>query len=301
MTTFARIVRTIVRTIGATSGLVALAAAARAQDVVIRPHPSGGVEVALPTAADGSRVLPWGIEQVQAMRPGQLLSIRGVIGKVRITRSTIAGMATLRVTRADGEPAPRVVVVPSPSGVTVCAVHPSPNPKKPNECRPDGKARLINGAERDWPAVAFEVGVPDAVNYSVNLIDGDIRADAAPGTRVTLNTHKGRIAVVDYGAASLQADSMVGDMELIVSALPLRTTRLLLLSVMKGTMDVRIPETTPVHYLITGHVRSDYPLTGPADFKEGTFGPDDDPYVRLQLSAGIMGRIEIRPPVPAAP
>jgi hypothetical protein len=293
MIPFARIVRTAV----ITTGLVALARPTDAQGVVVRPREHGTLEVAIPTAADGSRALPWGIEQVQAMSPGQRLDIRGVIGQVRITRSPWSDMATFKVTRADGDPAPRVVVLPDPTGVTVCAVYPSPDPKKPNECRPDGKAKLTNGVRNDWPAVSFEIGVPDIANYAVHLIDGNIRADAAPGTRVTLNTVKGRIAVVDYGAASLRADSLAGDMQLTLSSLPVTQTRFLALSVVKGTMEVRIPETTPVHYWISGRVRSHRPLDGYAEAWQGTLGPDGDPYVSLRLSAGILGQIEIMPPV----
>jgi hypothetical protein len=275
--------------------LVALTGAAGAQGVVVRPHPSGAVEVVIPTGPDGSWVLPWGIRQVAAMTAGQTLDIRGVVGSVRVTRSTLGDMAPFTVTRADGGPAPRVVVVPGPTSVTVCAVYPSPNPKKPNVCRSDGTSTLTEGLQKDWPEVTFEVGLPDGVDLAVHVVTGNIRADAPPERDVTLQTGKGRIAVVDYGAATLRADSMAGDVQLTLAKMPLAATRTVSSSVGYGTMYVRLPETTPIRAYVSGRLSSVFPLEQKvADQYEGTIGPDTMPYVILRLSAGLLGKVDIQ-------
>jgi len=275
--------------------LAALAAPAPAQDVVIRSREGGAVEVVIPTAADGSRVLPWNIRQVQAMKAGQTLDIRGVIGSVRVHRSEFRDLASFTVSKADGGPMPRVVVLPHPTGVAVCAVYPSPNPKKPNTCLPDGKAKLTEGIAKDWPEVTFDIGLPDGVDVAVHVITGNIRADAPPQRNVTLVTGKGRIAVVDYGAATLQIDSMAGDMQLTVAALPASAPRSVFGSVGYGTMTVRLHDTTPVHLYASGTVTSVFPLEpGVAGLQEATLGPETGPYVALRLSAGLLGKIDIQ-------
>jgi hypothetical protein len=275
--------------------LAALAAPVRAQDVVIRPREGGAVEVLIPTAADGSRVLPWNIEQVQAMKADQTLDIRGVIGAVRVHRSKFRDLASFTVSKADGGPTPRVVVLPHLTGVTVCAVYPSPNPTKPNTCLPDGKAKLTEGIAKNWPEVTFDVGLPDGVNVAVHVITGDIRADAPPQRDVTLVTGKGRIAVVDYGAATLHIDSTAGDMQLTVAALPSSAPRSVFGSVRYGTMTVRLHDTTPVRLYVSGTVRSVFPLApGVAGQQEATLGPETGPVVAMRLSAGPLGTIDIQ-------
>ncbi len=288
----ARVVQAVILAIG----FIPLAASVRAQAVVVRPHESGGIEVAPPAASDGSRVLPWGIEHVVAMRDGQTLRIQGVIGSVRMRRATFRDLASFTVVRADGGPAPRVVVLPGPTGVTVCAVYPSPNPTKPNVCLADGKAQLTEGLQQDWPEVTFEVGVPDGVNVAVHVVTGDIRAEAPTGRHVNLKTGKGRIAVVDYGAAGLRADSMAGDVELTLAPRPLTAMRTVSSSVAYGTLHVLIPAATPIRFYVSGRVSSAFPLqrTVAHHYSEGTLGLDTGPYVTMRLSADPPGTIDIR-------
>ena len=90
------------------------------------------------SAAASSETFRW---QGQ-VAPGQTVEVRGINGVVRAEPSS-SGQVELTAVKTGREDDPRgvrIVVVPHPEGVTICAVYPDVDGER-NECRPGGGGR----------------------------------------------------------------------------------------------------------------------------------------------------------------
>src|SRR5260221_2013246 len=127
-----------------------------------------------------------------AIPQGRAIEIKGVNGDVRAEPSggnEVEVVAVKRGTR-DNPDSVRIDVVPHAGGVTICAVYPSPDGQKPNECLP-GDAGRMNVQNNDV-SVRFTVRVPAGVALVGKTVNGEIEALRLNGD-VTLSTVNGSV------------------------------------------------------------------------------------------------------------
>jgi len=71
----------------------------------------------------------------------------------------------------------KIEVVEHDAGVTICAVYPSRDPGRPNECKPGGAGRM--NVNNNDVSVDFSVRVPAGVKFIGRTVNGAISASLA--------------------------------------------------------------------------------------------------------------------------
>src|SRR4051812_46031772 len=79
-----------------------------------------------------------------AVAQGKAIEIKGVNGDVRAEPSGSNEVEVVAVKRAnrDNPDSVRIEVVPHAGGVTICAVYPSRDGQRPNQCQPGDSGRM---------------------------------------------------------------------------------------------------------------------------------------------------------------
>ena len=79
-----------------------------------------------------------------AIAPGKAIEIKGINGDVQAEPSGSNEVEVVAVKRAsrDNPDTVRIEVVPHAGGVTICAVYPSRDGQRPNECKPGEGGRM---------------------------------------------------------------------------------------------------------------------------------------------------------------
>lgn len=232
---------------------------------------------------------PWSM----VIAKGSKLDIKGVAGSISVTRAPV-GATTVTIERDAGAAVPRIELVTHDQGYTLCAIYPSQNPKKPNECVPGGGGRMYQGFKKGQPAVRFRVSVPEGVDILGRLFDGDISVDAG-ATNLDLEVITGRISIAASSAQYVQATvGLTGDVEASLIASPAK--RSVSLSITNGTLRATIPKGR-VFYNIQSRYRIDTPFELEAGaIPENWMGElgDGGETLHLDLSSGYLGRIVLR-------
>ncbi|MBX7185687.1 MAG: DUF4097 family beta strand repeat-containing protein [Vicinamibacteria bacterium] len=124
---------------------------------------------------------------------GKTFEVRGINGKMRATAASgpEVELVAIRSGRRNDPESVKIEVVPHAGGVTVCAVYPSRDAARPNECKPGGGH--MNTRNNDVN-VEFELRIPKDVNFEGRTVNGSIEADIEG--RAALSTVNGRIEVV---------------------------------------------------------------------------------------------------------
>jgi len=148
-----------------------------------------------------------------ALRPGSTLEVKGVNGDVT---AALAGGAEGQVTaqrsgRRDDPESVRLEVVEHAGGVTICAVYPSRDAGRPNECRPGTEGRM--NVQNNDVRVRFTVRVPPGVRFVGRTVNGEVDAQGLQGP-VSLSTVNGSagFSTSSYGEASTVNGSIRGAM-----------------------------------------------------------------------------------------
>lgn len=97
-----------------------------------------------------------------------------------------------------------VTVVKTAEGLTICAVYPAHDQKKPHECVPGGKGRLYAGNPQKLPEIGITVELPDGMAASASIGAGEVRSTAVTGD-VTLYSDRGTVTVTDGGVGQIRA------------------------------------------------------------------------------------------------
>ena len=97
-----------------------------------------------------------------------------------------------------------VTMLKTSEGITICAVYPTEDPKKPHECVPGGKGRLYAGNPTKLPDIGITVELPDGMAAAASMGAGEVRSTAVTGD-VTLYSDRGTITVTDGGVGSIRA------------------------------------------------------------------------------------------------
>src|SRR5438067_244626 len=98
-----------------------------------------------------------------AVPQGRAIEIKGVNGDVRAEPSGSNEVEVVAAKHAvrDNPDSVRIDVVPHAGGVTICAVYPSRDGQKPNECLPGNGGRM--NVQNNDVSVRFTVRVPAGV------------------------------------------------------------------------------------------------------------------------------------------
>ncbi len=124
---------------------------------------------------------------------GKTFEVRGVNGPIRAVASSASEVelvATRTGRRSDPESV-KIEVVPHSGGVTVCAVYPSRDASRPNECKPGGGGRM--NVRNNDVNVEFELRIPRDVAFEGRTVNGRIQAEVEG--RAAVSTVNGSIEV----------------------------------------------------------------------------------------------------------
>lgn len=131
---------------------------------------------------------------------GQAVEIKGVNGNVRAegyNGSQVEVVAAKKGERSDPKGV-EIRVVEHAGGVTICAVYPSDDPSRPNDCQP-GRAGRMNVRDNDVE-VNFTVRVPSGVRFVGRTVNGEVEANRI-GSDVEASTVNGGINISASGIA----------------------------------------------------------------------------------------------------
>lgn len=143
-----------------------------------------------------------------------------------------------------------VTMIKTPEGLTICAVYPGEDQKKPHQCLPGGKGRIYAGNPEKLPDIGITVELPESVAASASLGAGEVRSTAVTGD-VQLYSDRGTITVTDGGSGNIRAS--VGLLGNIVAALNRggRRREVRLNSPGSGRVRVVMPKDLSVRYSIS--------------------------------------------------
>jgi hypothetical protein len=192
--------------------------------------------------------------------PGRTFEVKGVNGAIKISGSggsQVEVVATRRGRRSDPEGV-QIKTIEHEGGVTVCALYPSSDPARPNECLPGGKGRM--SVKNNDVNVEFVVKVPAGVRVAARTVNGAIEATglAADAAAETVN---GSITLETSGTA--RAETVNGSVQ--VSMGRADWTSDVAIKTVNGSIDVTLPRsasTTVDAETVNGRIGSDFPVDG---------------------------------------
>ena len=148
-----------------------------------------------------------------SIRPGGTIEVKGVNGDVTAMPASgpEAAVTAQRTGRRNNPDDVRIDVVEHADGVTICAVYPSKDPDRPNECRPGTEGRM--NVQNNDVNTRFVVRVPAGVRFVGRTVNGELEAQGLNGP-VALSTVNGSatFSTSSYGEASTVNGSIRGAM-----------------------------------------------------------------------------------------
>jgi DUF4097 and DUF4098 domain-containing protein YvlB len=193
------------------------------------------------------------------VRQGQSIEIKGVNGDVRAEPSGGNEVEVVAVKRAnrDNPESVRIEVVPHAGGVTICAVYPSRDTQKPNECVA-GEGGRMNVQNNDV-SVRFTVRVPAGVTFVGKTVNGEIEAAQLNGD-VALATVNGSVAFSTTGGG--RASTVNGSIRGQMGRADWSNT--LEMATVNGSITLTLPpdlNTDVRASTVNGDITSDFPMT----------------------------------------
>ncbi|HEX8749228.1 MAG TPA: DUF4097 family beta strand repeat-containing protein, partial [Pyrinomonadaceae bacterium] len=192
------------------------------------------------------------------VQPGQALEIKGVNGNVRAegyTGSQVEVVANKKGRRSDAKEV-EIRVIEHANGVTICAVYPSADGSRPNDCQV-GRSWNTNVQNNDV-SVDFTVKVPAGVRFYGRTINGEVEAERI-GADVDVATVNGSINVSASGVA--QANTVNGSIK--ASMGNANWTGELKFNTVNGSITLDFPSGLSADMraeTLNGDVTSDFPL-----------------------------------------
>ncbi len=191
---------------------------------------------------------------------GNAIEIKNVNGSVRAVAGS-GNEVEVIVTKHEGHKGdPDEVtfeVLEHGAGVTICAVYPSRDRGKPNECRSGHRGRM-NIRDNDT-RVDFMVRVPPRVNFVGRTVNGDVDAESLGGN-VAAHTVNGSIGVSSAGY--VEATTVNGSITASMGRAD--WTDELAFSTVNGSITLNLPSDLGVKLTaktVNGSIDTDFPLT----------------------------------------
>jgi hypothetical protein len=190
---------------------------------------------------------------------GRTIEVRGINGDVRAEASSgseVEVTAVKSARRSDPKEV-EIRVVEHGNGVTICAVYPSSDPGRPNECSPDNGGQMnVNNNDVE---VQFRVRVPQGVRFSGRTVNGGIETGAL-GSDVDAKTVNGSIVVSSAGVARAKTvnGSITASLGRADWSGPLE------FKTVNGAITLDLPSDTSADVraeTLNGEISTDFPLT----------------------------------------
>lgn len=218
------------------------------------------------------------------VQPGQTLEIKGVNGNVRAegyTGSQVEVVANKRGRRSDPKGV-EIRVVEHAGGVTICAVYPSADGSRPNDCQV-GSSWNTNVQNNDV-SVDFTVKVPAGVRFYGRTINGGVEAERI-GADVDVSTVNGSVNVSATGIA--RASTVNGSIKATMGNASWIGE--LKFSTVNGSITLDFPSGLSADMraeTLNGEVTSDFPMNAQSEREERRPGQPK----RVQATIGGGGR-----------
>lgn len=209
-------------------------------------------------AALAPRALPSDFSWHGQLTPGQSIEIKGVNGSIHAEKAsgTEVTVEAIKFARHSAVRSVTVQVVPHADGVTICAVYPSTDWGRPNECAPGSGGRM--NTNNNDVRVEFTVRVPAGVRFIGRSVNGEVEADSL-ASDVAAHTVNGKIRIATTGWA--EAKTVNGA---ITARLGQATgSRPLEFETVNGSIDLELPtaaNATLHASTVNGHISTDFPL-----------------------------------------
>jgi len=218
-----------------------------------------GTAVAALLLGGASRAAAQDFTWAGAIPQGRAIEIKGVNGDVRAepSGSNQVEVVAVKTARRDDPESVRIQVVPHDGGVTICAVYPSRNGARPNECAAGEGGR--NNVQNNDVTVRFTVRVPAGVTFIGKTVNGDVEATRLNGD-VVLTTVNGSatFSTTGGGRASTVNGSIRGEM----GRADWNDT--LSMSTVNGSITLTLPATLNTEVrasTVNGDITADFPVT----------------------------------------
>lgn len=194
-----------------------------------------------------------------AVLQNNTVEIKGINGDVTATAGAgneVEVTAERRARRSDPEDV-KIEVVQHGDGVTICAVYPSKDQSKPNECRPGREGRM--NTQNNDTSVTFHVRVPAGVRFVGKTVNGDVEAQGLSGP-VEVSTVNGSttFSTTSYGAATTVNGSIRGTLGAggWNDALAFKTVNGSITLDLPGDLSADVHART-----VNGEISTDFPIT----------------------------------------
>jgi hypothetical protein len=194
-----------------------------------------------------------------AIAQGNAIEVKGVNGDIRAepSGSNEVEVVAERHGRRNNPEEVRIEVVTHADGVTICAVYPSRDTSKPNECLPGNEGRM--NVQNNDVTVRFAVRVPAGVRFVGRTVNGDIEAKRLNGP-IALTTVNGS---VDFSTSSSgRAKTVNGTIRGEMGRADWNDT--LDFSTVNGSISLTLPadlSTDVKAQTVNGDISTDFPLT----------------------------------------
>ena len=190
---------------------------------------------------------------------GQSIEIKGVNGPIRAARAAGGDIEVTAVKRANKSDPASVTfdVKEHGGGVTVCAMYPSPDSSRPNECAPGDGGRM-NTRNNDV-SVEFTVLVPAGVRLVARTVNGNVEA-VSLASDIEARTVNGKIDLRTSGRAA--AKTVNGSIEARFGASS--GSDAIEFETVNGSITLGLPHATDADLearTVNGEISSDLPLT----------------------------------------
>jgi hypothetical protein len=224
--------------------------------------------------------------------PGRTIEIKGVNGDVRAEPSTGSEVEVVanKHGRRSNPSEVQIKVIEHEGGVTICAVYPSPDSSRPNECTV-GENWSSHTRNNDVQ-VDFTVRVPVGLSLSARTVNGDVETGALQGDVEAFTVNGGiNISARGYAVAQTVNGSIAASMGSAdwPCALEFETVN--------GGITLSLPAATNAHVnaeTVNGDISTDFPITVEGRFSRhrmsGTIG---DGKYQLKLKT-VNGSIKMQ-------
>ena len=167
---------------------------------------------------------------------GKTFEVRGINGRISAVASSGSEveLVAIRSGRRSDPESVKIEVVPHAEGVTICAVYPSRDDSRPNECKQGGGRMNVRNNDVN---VEFEVRVPKGVQFEGRSVNGGIRANVDGSA--ALSTVNGSIEV-EAGQLT-EATTVNGSIRATVRS-DVRSADDIKLSTVNGSVRLSLPE-----------------------------------------------------------
>ncbi len=186
---------------------------------------------------------------------GKTFEVRGINGPIRATATngSEVELVALRTGRRSDPESVKIDVVPHAGGVTVCAVYPSKDASRPNECKPGGSRMNVWNNDVN---VEFEIRVPKGVTFEGRSVNGSI--DAEVDGQAAVSTVNGSIEVT--AGTLTEATTVNGSIRAYVRSDAISADNIKL-STVNGSVRLRLPEGVDLDVsakTVNGGITSDF-------------------------------------------